>query len=247
MPLPDQPDRPSSPASLRWRPPPVHPDGRKYMVATFAVALVFFWIIGWDLIGWLLLLLTLGIGAFFRDPMRTTPVGKGLIIAPADGTVTMIAAVAPPRELAGAEGIGNDPMVRVSIYISLFDPHVIRAPIEGQVRRIAYVAGKLVNPELDKASEDNERQHMMVEGTGGVRIGFTQIAGIVGRRIVSWVKEGEPVVAGQRVGMIRFGSRVDLFLPAGTSSQVLLGQRVIAGETVLARLGVSELIEGVAQ
>lgn len=245
MPLLDKPD--PKPASLRWRPPPVHPDGRKFMVASIAIMLVFFWIFGWDTLGWLTAGLTVWIAIFFRDPVRTTPLGPGLVIAPSDGMVTMIATVPPPRELTGESGLSSDPAVRISVYLSLFDPHIIRTPIEGVVTRIAYVAGKLVNPELDKASEDNERQHMLVQSGGGTRIGFTQIAGVVGRRIVSWVKEGEPVVGGQRVGIIRFGSRVDIYLPAGTGSQVLLGQRVIAGETVIARLGVSELIEGVAQ
>ncbi|HZG45954.1 MAG TPA: phosphatidylserine decarboxylase [Allosphingosinicella sp.] len=245
MPLLDKPEPP--PASLRWRLPPVHPDGRKFMVAAAAIALVFFWIFDWDTLGWLMVGVTLWIAAFFRDPVRTTPVGRGLIIAPADGMVTMIATVPPPRELAGADGLGSDPVVRVSIYMSMFDCHVIRSPVEGIVSRVAYVQGKLVNPQFDKASEDNEREHLMVQGPGGQRIGFTMVAGVIGRRIVSWVKEGEPVVAGQRAAMIRFGSRTDVYLPAGTSSQVLLGQRTVAGETVLARLGVAELIEGVAQ
>lgn len=236
-----------APASLRWRLPSVHPDGRKFMVASAALMLVFFWIFGWDTLGWLTLGLTIWIGVFFRDPVRTTPVGKGLIISPSDGTVTMIASCPPPRELTGPGGLSSDPVVRVTIYLSLFDPHVIRAPVEGSIRKLAYIAGKFVNPELDKASEDNERQHILIEGTDGTKVGFTQIAGIVGRRIVSWVDEGDTVLAGQRVGMIRFGSRVDVFLPSGTSSQVLLGQRVIAGETVLARVGLSEVIEGVAQ
>jgi phosphatidylserine decarboxylase len=131
--------------------------------------------------------------------------------------------------------------------MSMFDCHVIRTPVEGVVRRVAYVQGKLVNPQFDKASEDNEREHLMVQAMGGERIGFTLIAGVIGRRIVSWVREGEAIAAGQRVAMIRFGSRTDVYLPAGTSSQVLLGQRTVAGETVLARLGVNELIEGVAQ
>ena len=245
MRLPDQPE--TKPAALRWRLPPVHPDGRPFMVASAALMLVFFWVFAWDLLGWLTAALTIWIGAFFRDPVRTTPLGRGLVTAPADGTVTMIAAAPPPRELIGPEGLSSDPVVRVTIYISLFDAHIIRTPIEGAVKRIAYVAGKFLNADLDKASEDNERQHMLVEATDGTRIGFTKIAGVVGRRIVTWVKEEEPVVAGQRVAMIRFGSRVDVYLPAGTSSQVLLGQRVIAGETILARLGVLELIEGVAQ
>jgi phosphatidylserine decarboxylase len=195
--------------------------------------------------GWLMAGVTLWIAAFFRDPVRTTPVGRGLVIAPADGMVTMIATVAPPRELAGSGGLGSDPVIRVSIYMSIFDCHVIRTPVE--IEKVAYVQGKLVNPQFDKASEDNEREHMMVEAPGGQRIGFTLIAGVIGRRIVSWVREGEAVAAGQRVAMIRFGSRTDIYLPAGTSSQVLLGQRTVAGETILAKLGVAELIEGVAQ
>jgi phosphatidylserine decarboxylase len=245
MPQLDKPD--PSPISVPWRLPSIHPDGRKFMVASAAVMLLFFWVLDWDTLGWLMAGITVWIGIFFRDPVRTTPAGRGLVVAPADGTVTMIAAVAPPRELTGPNGLGSDPVVRVTIYISLFDPHIIRSPIEGAVRRLAYVAGKFVNPEFDKASEDNERQHMLVEGVDGTLIGFTQIAGVIGRRIVPWVKEGEAVTAGQRVGIIRFGSRADVYLPAGTSSQVLLGQRAIAGETVLARIGASELIEGTVQ
>jgi phosphatidylserine decarboxylase len=236
-----------SPASVQWRLPSIHPDGRKFMVASAAVMLLFFWVLDWDLFGWLMAGVTIWVAAFFRDPVRTTPVGRGLITAPADGMVSMIASVPPPRELWGADGLSEEPVTRVSIYMSVFDCHIIRTPVEGVVTRCAYVAGKFINPELDKASEDNERQHMLVEGRDGARIGFTQIAGVVGRRIISWVKEGEPVVAGQRVGIIRFGSRTDIYLPAGTTSQVLLGQRTVAGETVIARLGVSELIEGVAQ
>jgi phosphatidylserine decarboxylase len=246
MPPLDQPDA-APPARVTWRLPSIHPDGRKFMVAAIAVTLFLWWVLGWDTLGWLMVGATVWIGFFFRDPVRTTPTGAGLIVAPADGLVEMIASVPPPRELWGADALPGDPVTRVSIYMSPFDCHIIRTPIEGQVTRCAYVAGKFINPELDKASEDNERQHMLVEGRDGARIGFTQIAGVIGRRIVTWVKEGEPVIAGQRVGIIRFGSRTDVYLPAGTSSQVLLGQRTIAGETVIARLGVSALIEGVAQ
>jgi phosphatidylserine decarboxylase len=245
MPLLDKPDQ--SPVSIPWRLPPVHPDGRKFMVAAAAVALFFWWIVDIDTIGWLAAAVTVWIGMFFRDPVRTTPVGKGLVTAPADGMVTMIATVPPPRELIGPDALAADPVVRISIHISPFDCHIIRTPLEGSVRRMAYIAGKFVNPDLDKDSRDNERQHMLVEGSGGARVGFTQIAGLIGRRIVPWVREGETVVAGQRVGVIRFGSRVDIYLPVGTGSDVLLGQRTVAGETVIARLGVSELIEGIAQ
>lgn len=247
MPSLDKPDQ--SPVSIPWRLPPVHPDGRKFMVAAAAVALFFWWVVDIDTIGWIAAAVTVWIGVFFRDPVRTTPVGKGLLISPADGMVTMIATVPPPRELIGPDALSPNPVVRISIHISLFDCHIIRTPAEGSVRRMAYVAGKFTGSEFDfdKDSIDNERQHMLVEEAGGAKIGFTQIAGVIGRRIVPWVREGEALVAGQRVGIIRFGSRTDIFLPEGTGSEVLLGQRTVAGETVIARLGMSELIEGVAQ
>jgi len=245
MPPLDKPE-PQTP-TLRWRLPPVHPDGRKFMVAAAAITLVLFWVLDWDTLGWLMVAVTFWVAAFFRDPVRTTPLSRGLVVAPADGLVTSIATVPPPRELIGPEALSSDPVIRVTIYMSMFDCHVIRTPIEGVVRRLAYIQGKLVNPQFDKASEDNEREHLLIEAPGGDRVAITQIAGVIGRRIVSWVKEGDLVVPGQRVGMIRFGSRTDVYLPVGTASQVLLGQRTVAGETVVARLGVSELIEGVAQ
>jgi phosphatidylserine decarboxylase len=131
--------------------------------------------------------------------------------------------------------------------MSVFDVHINRAPISGRVKRIAYVPGKFVNADLDKASEDNERQHMLIEGSDGLKIAFTQIAGLVARRIVTFVREGDVVDAGQRVGLIRFGSRVDIYLPAGTAPKVLLGQRTIAGETVLAEVGVDAALVGLSQ
>jgi len=242
----DKPE-PVPPASLAWRLPPIHPDGRRFLVAAAAVALFFWWVVDWDTLGWITAFIGLGIAAFFRDPVRVTPLGTGLIVSPADGTVISITTVVPPQELLEAGEVGAEPVVRISIYMSLFDAHIIRSPIDGTMKKLVYVAGRTVNPELDKASEDNERQHMLVEGPDGTRVAFTQIAGVIGRRIVCWVNEGERVVAGQRVGIIRFGSRTDVYLPAGTGSQVLLGQRTVAGETILARTGVSELIEGVAQ
>ena len=209
--------------------------------------MLFWWVIDWDWIGWIVAGLTLGVAAFFRDPVRTTPADPALIIAPADGLVTMITNVPPPRELWGEGGLSEEPVVRVSIFMSVFDVHINRTPIAGTILRIVYIAGKFLNADLDKASEENERQHILVEGEDGTKVAFTQIAGLVARRIVPWVKAGDRVLTGQRVGLIRFGSRVDVYLPAGTSSQVLLGQRTIAGETIVARIGVSELIEGVAQ
>ncbi|TMJ19125.1 MAG: phosphatidylserine decarboxylase [Alphaproteobacteria bacterium] len=233
--------------TVKWRWPSVHPEGRKFTVIAGAITLVFWLVLGWDVVGWLALGLTVWTAAFFRDPVRTTPSGEGLIIAPADGLVTMITNVPPPRELIGEEGLADDPVVRVSIFMSVFDVHINRTPIAGTILKVVYIAGKFLNADLDKASEDNERQHILVEGPDGTRVAFTQIAGLVARRIVPWIKVGDRVATGQRVGLIRFGSRVDVYLPAGTSSQVLLGQRTIAGETIVGRVGVSELIEGVAQ
>jgi len=149
--------------------------------------------------------------------------------------------------LRGADGLPDGDYTRVSIFMSVFDVHINRAPISGRVKRIAYVPGKFVNADLDKASEDNERQHFLVESADGTRIGFTQIAGLVARRILSFVREGDAVDVGQRIGLIRFGSRVDVYLPAGTSPRVLLGQRAIAGETVIAEIGSDVILTGISQ
>ena len=233
--------------NVRYRMPNVHPEGRKFVVIAAAIALIFYWVIDWDALGWIMAGITLWVAAFFRDPIRTTPKGDTLVVAPADGLVTMIASVPPPPELVGEDGLPPEPCTRVSIFMSVFDVHINRAPIAGTVTKVVYIAGKFLNADLDKASEDNERNHFLIEGHDGTRIAFTQIAGLVARRIVPWAKAGDRVTAGQRVGLIRFGSRVDVYLPAGTSSQVLLGQRTIAGETIIAKLGVAEALEGVAQ
>ncbi|HLL59694.1 MAG TPA: phosphatidylserine decarboxylase [Allosphingosinicella sp.] len=232
--------------NVRWRWPSVHPEGRKFVVVAGVIALAFLLFI-WDELGFALLGLTLWVAAFFRDPIRTTPKGESLIVAPADGLVTMIANVPPPRELQGEGGLGAEPVIRVSIFMSVFDVHINRTPIAGEIKRVVYIAGKFLNADLDKASEDNERQHFLVEGRDGTRIGFTQIAGLVARRIVPWVKAGDHVATGQRVGIIRFGSRVDVYLPEGPAPQLILGQRTIAGETIVARTGHSEILEGVSQ
>jgi phosphatidylserine decarboxylase len=158
----------------------------------------------------------------------------------------MIVTVPPPREMAGPGGLGDAPMTRVSIFMSVFDVHINRTPIAGTIRRVVYISGKFLNADLDKASEENERQHVLVEGPDGTRIGFTQIAGLVARRIVPFVKPGDIVAGGQRIGLIRFGSRVDVYLPAGTAPKIALGQRTLAGETVLGRIGDGVSVEGVA-
>jgi len=208
---------------------------------------LFAFLLGWEVVGWLLAGLTIWVFAFFRDPIRTTPRGDNLVIAPADGLITLISKVPPPRELAGPDGLADPEYTRVSIFMSVFDVHINRSPVNGRVRKVAYIHGKFVNADLDKASEDNERQHVVVETATGGRIGFTQIAGLVARRILTFVREGDIVEAGERVGLIRFGSRVDVYLPVGTGPRVLLGQRAIAGETVIAELGVQPELVGSSQ
>lgn len=238
--------------SVEWSWPPIHPEGRRFGLVAVAIALVFLLVLDWEIIGWPLMLLSLGVFAFFRDPARVVPQGEALILAPADGLVTQIAKVPPPIELqaadpAGAPGLGAEPVTRISIFMSVFDVHINRAPVGGTVRRVVYIPGKFLNADLDKASEDNERQHIVIERADGLPIGFTQIAGLVARRIVPFVKPGDIVAAGQRVGLIRFGSRVDVYLPAGTDARIVLGQTTLAGETVLAEVGQQRLIEGVHQ
>lgn len=246
MPALDKHETPLPTTTVKWRFPSIHPEGRKYAVIAGAITLLAF-LLDWDFLGWVLVGVTIWVATFFRDPVRTTPRGDKLIVAPADGLITMIARVPPPPELRGPEGLAEGDYTRVSIFMSVFDVHINRSPITGRVKRIAYVPGKFVNADLDKASEDNERQHFLVEGSDGLRIGFTQIAGLVARRILSFVKEGDNVEAGQRVGLIRFGSRVDVYLPSGTAPRVILGQRSIAGETILAEIGVDAPLTGISQ
>ena len=246
MPSLDKHDSPLPTTTVKWRFPAVHPEGRKYAVGVGAATLLAF-VLHWELLAWLLLGLTIWVATFFRDPVRTTPRGEKLVVSPADGLITMIARVPPPPELRGADGLAEGDYTRVSIFMSVFDVHLNRAPISGRIKRIAYVPGKFVNADLDKASEDNERQHFLIESSDGLKIGFTQIAGLVARRILSFVREGDVVDVGQRVGLIRFGSRVDVYLPAGTSPKVLLGQRAIAGETVIAEIGVDASLTGISQ
>ncbi len=246
MPALDKHDSPLPTTTVKWRFPSVHPEGRKYAVGVGAAALLAF-IVHWQFLAWILVGVTIWVATFFRDPVRTTPRGDNLVVAPADGLITMIARVPPPPELRGADGLVDGDYTRVSIFMSVFDVHINRAPISGRVKRIAYVPGKFVNADLDKASEDNERQHFLIERSDGLRLGVTQIAGLIARRILSFVREGDAVDVGQRIGLIRFGSRVDVFLPAGTSPKVLLGQRSIAGETVLAEIGSDVTLTGISQ
>lgn len=214
---------------------PIHREGYRFVAIFFAVT-IFLFITGFEALGWLAAVLTLWCAYFFRDPERTTPLREGLIISPADGRISAVEAVVPPPEL----DLGSAARQRISIFMNVFDVHVNRSPVDGRITRIAYVPGKFINAELDKSSADNERQAFTIELEGGSRIGLVQIAGLLARRIVKFVREGEEVQAGQRIGLIRFGSRVDIYLPDGQMPFVAVGQRSIAGETVLADLRANE-------
>ena len=230
--------------TVKWRFPAVHPEGYKYVAIATGITLllsIVSHVLFWPMVG-----VVIWVATFFRDPVRTTPQGEGLVVAPADGLITMIQRVSIPRELAGENGLGDMPLVRVSIFMSVFDVHINRTPIAGTIRQVVYISGKFLNADLDKASDENERQHFVVEDRNGMRVGFTQIAGLVARRILSFVKAGDMVAVGQRIGLIRFGSRVDVYLPDHVVPQVCLGQRSIAGETVLGRVG-GVPVGGIAQ
>ncbi len=214
---------------------PVHREGYRFVAIFFAISLILFWLLP-DVFGWLGILATAWCAYFFRDPPRVTPVREGLVIAPADGRVSAIEEVEVPPEL----DLGEERHLRVSIFMNVFDVHINRSPVDAAVRRIAYIPGKFVNAELDKASEDNERQALTLRMADGTLIGVVQIAGLVARRIVRWAETGDQLVAGQRFGLIRFGSRVDVYLPHGVSAAVCVGQRAVAGETVIADLAASE-------
>ena len=241
------PEQPVTGGGVKWRVPPVHPEGRKFVAIAGAITFLA-WTMDWTTwLTWPLIGLTLWVALFFRDPQRAVPQDERAIVSPADGLITLIESVPPPRELLGAEGLGDVPMIRVSIFMSVFDVHINRTPVSGVVKNVIYIAGKFLNADLDKASEDNERQHILIERADGVRIGFTQIAGLIARRIVPFVKPGDTLIVGQRVGLIRFGSRVDVYLPAGTAPKVVLGQRSVAGETVLAMIGDGASARGISQ
>ncbi len=216
--------------SIRSQFAPIHPEGYPF-VAGFAIAtLILFWL--WTPGGWLATFATLWCAYFFRDPQRLTPIYPGVVVAPADGRVVSITDAPPPPEL----GLGTAPLVRISIFMNVFDCHVNRSPVTGRIERVVYHEGLFLNASLDKASEDNERNAFVIGTPQGTRIAVVQIAGLVARRIVRFVNDGQALSAGQRIGMIRFGSRADVYLPAGTVSLVGEGQTAVAGETVLAEL-----------
>jgi phosphatidylserine decarboxylase len=220
--------------SIRKQLTPIHPEGYPFVGGFALASLILFWL--WPPLGWLATLATLWCAYFFRDPQRVTPVREGIVVAPADGRVSQAGNAVPPKEL----DLGAQPLPRVSIFMSVFDCHINRSPIAGRVERIVYRAGKFLSADLDKASEDNERNALIIASGAGARIAVVQIAGLVARRIVSFTREGDMVATGQRIGMIRFGSRVDVYLPEGTRLLVAAGQIAIAGETVLADLKSAE-------
>lgn len=213
---------------------PVHRDGHKFVAIGLAATLVLFWI--WPALGWIAALITAWVIYFFRDPDRVTPLRDGLIIAPGDGKVSLIEKVRPPADL----GLGDEERVRISIFLSVFDVHIQRAPLAGRIVKSLYIPGAFLNAALDKASEENERRTIVIETAAGVKVAVVQIAGLVARRIVTFAVEGDSVGAGERYGLIRFGSRVDTYLPPGAFAAVAVGQRAIGGETVLSDLRSAE-------
>jgi len=212
---------------------PVHREGRPFIAIFLVTTLLLWWL--WTPLVVLGLFLTCWCIYFFRDPERVTPTRKGLVISPADGVVQMIEEAVPPSEL----DMGETPLTRVSVFMNVFNVHVNRIPTDGKITRLAYRPGKFVNASLDKASIDNERQAVRMETEDGQEIAFVQIAGLVARRILCSLANDQSVRAGERFGIIRFGSRVDVFLPEGVTPMVCVGQTTIAGETVLADLTAS--------
>ena len=219
---------------LRQIIPPIHPDGWKFVALAAVVTLLLFLV--WTPVGWLGVLATLWIAIFFRDPWRVTPTRPGLIVSPADGLIVSISQVSPPPEL----GLDPAPMTRIGIFLNLLDVHIARSPAAGRIAAMRYTAGRFINASLDKASEHNERLAIRLTPAEGPPIPFVLIAGLVARRIVPQIREGQLVGPGERIGLIRFGSRVDVYCPAPYVPLVALGQRTVGGETVLADLRAQE-------
>ena len=209
---------------------PIAREGWPFIAIFGLISLIFYFL--YAPLGWIGLVLTLWCVYFFRNPDRVTPEREGLIISPADGIVQMIAEVSPPEEL----DMGSEPVVRVSVFMNVFDCHVNRIPCDGRIGKLVYVPGHFLNASLDKASEENERQMVRIDLESGAFVGAVQIAGLVARRIVCYLEEDQIVLAGERFGLIRFGSRVDIYLPNGAVSHAVIGQKCVSGETVLADL-----------
>jgi phosphatidylserine decarboxylase len=207
---------------------PIHRDGYKF-VAGAAVATLFLFLLS-DTLGWLGVIATVFCAYFFRDPDRVTPTRDGLVASAGDGKIAAVESVAPPRELA----LGTEILTRISVFLSVLDVHIVRAPVAGRVVSDNYVPGVFLNAELDKASEENERRALVIETETGEKVGLVLIAGLIARRIVTFAGEGASVARGERIGLIRFGSRVDVYVPAGSEVLAVKGQTAIGGETVVA-------------
>ena len=206
---------------------PIHREGYPF-IAAFGIATLVFALL-WQPLFWIGLILTAWCTYFFRDPQRVTPVDDSLVVSPADGIVSAVGPAIPPREL----GLGSDEMLRISVFMNVFSCHVNRSPVRGRITRVEHRPGKFLNAELDKASEENERNGLVIDSPHG-NVAVVQVAGLVARRIVCWVDEGSSITIGERIGLIRFGSRVDVYLPQGARPRVALGQTSVAGESVLA-------------
>ncbi len=209
---------------------PMHPEGWRFVAIFGAITAVLFFV--WDPLGWIGLGLTVWCYYFFRDPIRSVPLDEGLIVSPADGVISLIERAVPPEEL----GMGPEALLRVSVFMNVFNCHVNRMPVAGQIDAIAYRPGKFLNASLDKASSDNERNSLAIRMADGRKVAVVQIAGLVARRIVCFTRVGQTLRMGDRFGLIRFGSRLDVYLPEGVEPQVALGQTMVAGETVIADL-----------
>ena len=209
---------------------PIHREGHKFIVAFFAVSLILGFL--WQPLFWIGMVFTLWCAYFFRDPERSVPQDDDYALSPADGTVSLVAMTVPPAELA----LSSEPMLKISIFMNVFNGHINRAPMKGTIEHVVYREGQFLNADLDKASDDNERNGLVIATARG-RIGVVQVAGLVARRIVCWMTPTMQVDAGQRFGLIRFGSRLDVYLPEGFTPRVTIGQSAIGGETVLAEFG----------
>ena len=216
--------------SIRKFIPPIHREGYPFIAIAFVVSLVLMMV--WEPLGWIGFILTVYVAYFFRDPVRVTPVDDRLVVSPADGVVSAVGPAVPPREL----GLGSGEMTRISVFMNVFSCHVNRAPVRGRIARIEHRPGKFLNAELDKASQENERNSLVIESPNGV-VAAVQVAGLVARRIVCWAEAGGNIAIGERFGIIRFGSRVDVFLPKDVTARVAVGQTAVAGETVIAEFG----------
>ena len=209
---------------------PMHPEGWRFVAIFGAITVVLFWL--WEPLGWIGLGLTVWCYYFFRDPVRSVPLDENLIVSPADGVISLIEHAVPPEEL----GMGPEALLRVSVFMNVFNCHVNRMPVAGQIDAIAYRPGKFLNASLDKASADNERNSLAIRVADGRKVAVVQIAGLVARRILCFTRVGQTLRMGDRFGLIRFGSRLDVYLPEGVEPQVALGQTMVAGETVIANL-----------